>query len=278
MACSNVPANKVWTQPQLADVVYGDPTRPIILNLSRFVDLDELDAEALRQMCRRPRVFSAKTTLIVQNSEQDHVCLILSGIAFRYHFLEGRGRQIFSYLLPGDVCDPHFLISPHSDYGVDLLSDALVAYVPVAELMSIVMAHPRIERAVLRTALLDAAMVRECLVNVGQRGGIERMAHFFCEIVARLRYVGGQEADGSIAFPVTHREIADTLGMTPMNVHRVLQHLRRAGVIAWQRHRLTVLDANLLEFHADFDPGYLHLMSKPTQPRLAAYGSGLLNR
>jgi len=47
------------------------------------------------------------------------------------------------------------------------------------------------EREVLwRDTLIDAAVFREWMVNIGQREAYHRLAHLFCELFVRLKAVG----------------------------------------------------------------------------------------
>ena len=49
------------------------------------------------------------------------------------------------------------------------------------------------------------------------------------------------------------------LGLTSVHVNRVVQNLRRAGLIVWQAGALRIPDLQRLLGVADFDASYLHL-------------------
>jgi hypothetical protein len=74
----------------------------------------------------------------------------------------------------------------------------------------------------------------------------------------RLQAVGLTTAN-SYEFPVTQAELADTLGITTVHANRMLQQLRKDGLITLQGNRLTIMDVNGLQEFAEFDPNYLHL-------------------
>jgi CRP-like cAMP-binding protein len=61
----------------------------------------------------------------------------------------------------------------------------------------------------------------------------------------------------SFGFPMTQGEMADALGISVVHVNRVLQHLRRDGLVALGRGTLLIRDWNGLARAADFDPAYL---------------------
>ena len=81
---------------------------------------------------------------------------------------------------------------------------------------------------------------------------------YFCELLARLQSVG-LVADDGYKFPITQVELADTVGLSPVHVNRVVQGLRRAGLIKLAKSHLTVLDVRGLQKLAGWNPNYLHL-------------------
>jgi CRP-like cAMP-binding protein len=118
--------------------------------------------------------------------------------------------------------------------------------------------YPRIASAFWRETLLDAAIFREWVMNVGRRETYNRMAHVLCELLVRLRAIG--LAEGHFCdLPITQGEFADTLGVTNVHLNRVLQKLRADGLIEPSGERLNILDCNKLKQIGEFDPTYLHL-------------------
>lgn len=244
----------------------------LIDRIGKFVSLEAGDTAAIHHITRHRRQMSAQQTLVHEDRRPDNIYLLLSGIAIRYRYLVDGRRQVFGYLLPGDLCDTHFVISNNCDHHVSLLSDADVALIAPAELMATMVNHPRIERALLMMSLVDAAILRECLLNLGQREAFEKLAHFFCEITARLESTGLVNSDGSFSLPLTQTDLADTMGLTVVHVNRVLRRFRDEGLLCWSRRRVTILDRARLELAADFNDAYLHLGKCRTEPQLCAYG------
>ncbi|QNM81727.1 Crp/Fnr family transcriptional regulator [Sphingomonas sabuli] len=244
----------------------------LLRRFRKFVSLDAADIAAVEHLLRNRRRMQAHEMLVREDSKPDRVYLMTGGIGFRYRFLPDGRRQIFGYLLPGELCDTAFVISNACDHNVGLLCDAEVAVINPAELMTTMVNHPRIERGLLMMALGDAAIMREWLLNLGQRDALHKMAHFFCEMITRLEAAGAVEADGSYALPITQNELADTLGLTVVHVNRTLQRLRHDSVLEWSRRRFKVLDWALLAAVGGFNSNYLALEERPVEPRLNAYG------
>lgn len=237
---------------------------PLVTKLTRFIPLEANAIEAIERFCHTPRAMRAQDILVHDGSRVSCVSLLITGFAYRYKYLPDGRRQILGYLLPGDLCDTHFVINNKSDHNIALLTDASVVMIPNPVLMSTMVEYPQIERALLLVAVAEWAMLREWLLNVGQRPAMQKLAHFFCEIAARLRSLGVNNPDSSYSLPLTQVELADTVGLTTVHVNRVMQRLRRNGIVAWSRGRLVILNQSALERIAGFEDRYLHLA--PTMP------------
>ena len=96
------------------------------------------------------------------------------------------------------------------------------------------------------------------MVNLGQRSAYERLAHLLCELFFRLQAVGLTNAN-SCTLPVTQGDLGDTLGLTLVHTNRMLQDLRRDGLVELKGKHLTILDLSALQRVALFNPSYLHL-------------------
>jgi CRP-like cAMP-binding protein len=71
--------------------------------------------------------------------------------------------------------------------------------------------------------------------------------------------VMGLTKDYSCEIPMTQTDLGDALGLSAVHVNRVLQELRKLGLIKLGSGNLAVLDWEGLKGIGDFDAGYLHL-------------------
>lgn len=94
-------------------------------------------------------------------------------------------------------------------------------------------------------------------MNVGRRSAVVRLAHLLSEISIRLQAIG--LADGArFELPMTQLDIADALGLTPVHVNRVVQQLRRAGLLELRKYSVFLPDLPRLKEFGDFNDLYLH--------------------
>jgi CRP-like cAMP-binding protein len=182
----------------------------------------------------------------------------MSGIACRHKLRASGARQIMAYLVPGDLCDLDVALLDTMDHTITTLSACTIVRIPPETAVDLLEKHPRIARSLRLAQLVDEATLREWLVNIGCRSAIERIAHLFCELLLRLRAVGLAGED-SYELPITQADLGDTTGLSNVHVNRVLQDLRRQGLIELRGKRLKILNLPRLKAMAEFKPNYLHL-------------------
>ena len=237
----------------------------LVLKLSGPADLSEEDRRAVEELCGRVRSFKARHHIIREGDSPKYVHVMMEGWAARYKMLDDGSRQITAFLLPGDFCDMHVAILGEMDHGILAITDAQVALVPSETMEELPRQRPELGRALWWATLVDEAVLRDWIVNIGRRHADKRIAHLFCELHARLKLVGLVEGD-QFDLPLTQEVIADALGLTPVHVNRMLQNLRAEGMIALKRGELRILDIAGLHGFAGFDPNYLH-RGKLARPR-----------
>ncbi len=126
-----------------------------------------------------------------------------------------------------------------SNYSFAALSDVVVSSMSVPCVMKLFEKFPRVAAAILWSASRDEAMVIEHLVNVGRRSAIERVAHCLLELRQRLHLVG-LASESQFECPLTQYDLADSLGLSPIHVNRVLRYLREEGLLTVKSHTVIV--------------------------------------
>lgn len=252
----NAPASSHSSRPAGDD----GSLSPLVTKLQCLVQLSSADAAALEGIARNPRHFHAEQILISEGVPLGQLHLIVEGFGYRYKILASGRRQILGYLIPGDVCGLDFADTDKPDHSVALMSDSLIAGISVQELRALRSSRSAVDQAFSAAALVDQAILREWLLNVGQRSAFERLSHFFCEMSVRLGAIGHVNEDGSFDLPLNQVALADTTGLTTVHINRTLQRLRKDGLIELRRHRLMIPDPKRLAAVAGFDEEYLNIM------------------
>lgn len=203
------------------------------------------------------RSIRARRDIIREGDSPDHVHLVMEGWACRYKILDDGARQITAFLIPGDFCDTHITLFAHMDHSIGAITDSKVAFISRATMAELT-DRPAIARAFWWGSLVDEAVLRAWIVNLGRREALDRVAHLICELHARLRHVGLID-EGSFEMPLTQEEIGDALGLTSVHVNRTMRRLHEAGLMTVKHRRLVIHDVAALHKLAGFNPDYLHL-------------------
>jgi CRP-like cAMP-binding protein len=231
---------------------------PLARKLRGFSDLLPPDLATLNAMIADTVRHPAHADLIQEGDRPSHVIIMLEGWAFRYKVLADGRRQIMAFLLPGDLCDPHVFILDRMDHSIGLLTDARLAFIPKETIIDLTDRHPHVARGFWWSSLVDEAVLRHWLLNVGQRDAYDRIAHLFCELWDRLTQVGLRTGN-QLEMPLTQEQLGDTMGLTGVHINRMIKRMREDGLIELQHRSLRILDIQRLREIADYDPTYLHL-------------------
>jgi len=229
-----------------------------VRKLECYHALSESDAELIINATSSTRIVGRRTELIREGEATNKVHVILDGFACRYKILANGARQIFAYLVPGDICDLHVARLDEMDQTVATLSDCTISEIRRPTILDIVAERPALTRAFWWTMLVDEAVLREWITNLGSRNAEIRIAHLFCEIHARLDAVG-LVADGMFELPLTQQELGETVGLSVVHVNRSLKTLRERGLATFRKHSVEIPQIKRMRQFSDFNPNYLHL-------------------
>ncbi len=246
-------------------VIESESGNPLRRKLAAHVELTSGDVRELDGLAAGARRYPAQTPLLHQSDIPESAILVLDGFACRYKFLPNGRRQITAYLLPGDLFELDLDFRLPLDCALGTLTACRLALIPRPEYEDLIRRRPRIARALQMARLTEAATLREWITNLGSRSGPERLAHFLCEMLLRLRTTG-LASENQYSFPITQADLADTLGMSCVHVNRVLQKLRRDGLIELSGRRLTILRPEGLKSLAEYDGSYLKPAATPLRP------------
>lgn len=203
-------------------------------------------------------IFEADQDIVREGDRPSQCFALLDGFVSTYKTTRTGKRQVMAFHVPGDVPDIQSLHLTVLDNSISAIGLCRIGFIQHDAIRHLMRAHPRLEAVFWRSTLIDAALVREWMLNVGRREAFARMAHLFCELITRLEVVG-LSSDHTCLLPMTQPELADALGITSVHVNRTLRDLKEAGLVTRHGRRITVDDWDGLKTAAEFDPSYLHL-------------------
>jgi CRP-like cAMP-binding protein len=232
---------------------------PLIRKLGVASALPNDDVELLRSVRITVRNLAPGEDLVRAGQVSHISALVLSGMVCRYNMLGTGTRQIMSFHISGDIPDLQSLFIERMDHTVAAIGSATMGLMPHEDLERVFRKSFNLASLMWRETLIDAAIFRQWIANIGGRPALAAMAHLFCEMITRAKAVGLVNGGNSYRLTLTQQDIGDALGLSIVHVNRTIRKLRELGCIAWEPGLLTVLDWDALSEAGDFDPSYLHM-------------------
>jgi CRP-like cAMP-binding protein len=233
-----------------------DATRYAELLIRRFSQLAPLSAEEtalVASLASCPQELPAGTELIHEGEPLDRPRLLLAGWACRDRTLPDGRRQIFEFILPGDMFGQSVrprAMAPANSLALTpvVVADASALRVAIAKQAD---RYTGLAEACSAMTGLEEAHLFSQLMRVGLQTAYERMAHFILEIHQRLRAVG-LAGDTTVAIPLTQEIMADALGLSVVHLNRTLQQLRRDRLLEFKSGIVRLLQPERLAQIANF--------------------------
>ena len=233
------------------------PAERLVQKLKLSNPLSAAESKAIERLPIIIKKIPAHTFVVREGGRPHQCCLLIEGVVCRSKTTDTGKRQILSIHIAGDIPDLQSLHLHVMDHDLTTLQSCTIGLIPHDALRALTREHPLITEALWRDTLIDAAVFREWIVNVGRRPAATRLAHLLAEIGTRLQRMGLAAGD-RFELPMTQLDIADALGLTSVHVNRVIQELRHAGLLELRKHSVFLPDLPRLKELGDFNDLYLH--------------------
>jgi CRP-like cAMP-binding protein len=236
----------------------GLPSSRLITRLRCVTDISEATERLIALLPVSVRNYAPSDVIVAQGAKASNCVLVLDGFVAREKAANVSDRQIISFYVPGDIPDASTLHLARMDHSLIAIGPVVVGFIPHEALHAAISQSSELLHALWRETLIDAAVLRQWVVNLGQRESVARVAHVLCELTMRLCAVGLLR-DASLSIPWTQADVADATGMTAIHANRVIQDLRSRGLVQWEGKHVKILRWEPLVDVAGFSADYLHL-------------------
>ncbi|SED09950.1 Crp/Fnr family transcriptional regulator [Bradyrhizobium erythrophlei] len=232
----------------------------LIARLQAVSGLAQEELAVLNALPHTVRKLDDRESILREGDGAFNCVVLISGFLYRRKIVGDRS-QILSLHVPGDIPDLMTLYLPTMDHDLISVGQSIVGTVPHAALRAMFDKQPSLVHTFWRETLIDAAIFRHWVGNLGALDALHRVAQLFCELAVRLEFVGLLNRD-SFAFPLTQADIGSACGLSTVHTNRTLQALRRKGLLEWRGEMVTLPNRGDLEALADFNADYLQRSSK----------------
>lgn len=179
--------------------------------------------------------------VIIDGTPQKPRCYTLfSGWAVRCRLLPGGQRHVVGILLPGDTIGLHAALCGVSDEIVEAVTDVTFCVLHVGKLRELFSVKGLADR-IARMLAWENLQLANRLAVTGACSARVSLAHLICDLHARLAQ--RRLAQGlSFKLPLSLKQLAEVLGLTPVHLHRVLRGFRKDELFVLENKTVTILD------------------------------------
>lgn len=194
--------------------------------------------------------------VVVAGKHYESLFINHDGWLFRYKILPHGDRQILDFILPGQVFGMQACFFNTALYSVATITDASLSTIPFDLIDSEFEQKPGLAKSLFWSAVSEAAILGEHLINTARRSAYERVSHLLLELFVRLKAVGLTD-NFSFHMPLTQELIGDALGLTTVHVNRTMRALREDKLIEIDGKSVTLVDFEALCLLSNFENVYL---------------------
>ncbi|MCW5774316.1 MAG: cyclic nucleotide-binding domain-containing protein [Rhodospirillaceae bacterium] len=171
--------------------------------------------------------FDRNETIYYEGDEAEACYKVVSGMVRLCKLTEDGRRQITAFLMPGDMFGWTDL-ETHS-FSAEAVTEARVEKVSRARIEDGMRTNPAMGRGFLSMISSQLAAAHDHLLLLGRMTAAERIAWFLLDLSKRAKAAGMKA--GALDLVMNRKDIADYLGLTIETVSRMLNQMKRKGLI-----------------------------------------------
>ncbi|MFC4597988.1 Crp/Fnr family transcriptional regulator [Cohnella hongkongensis] len=210
-----------------------------------FHDLTPQELERVEEITIS-RSAARRATVFTEGSEKEAVFFIQNGLVKTYKTDENGHEQIVSFLKSGDMF-PHtgfFNQNPYPATAEAIVDTRLLA-IPVRSFERLMMNHPAITIKIMRVMGDKIRELQEKLQVLSGQDVKHRVLSFLLQLAEQHGDI--QDNKITINLPMTHQEIANSIGTTRETINRLLNQFNKEELLQIERGRIVIIDLEALK-------------------------------
>jgi len=225
-----------------------------------FGELELKHLDKARVLRSAQVIYEAGEYLYHEGDIPEKAFTVYKGWIILFKDMKNGDRQILRFALPGDFL--FYKVGKHKvvDHSAIAVSETTLCAFPIDRFRETIAELPELAFAI--TSVMDRTAQRchSVLTTIASHSAETKIAFLLLSLFIREVYLNPTNTDCA-PFPITQEDIADTLGLTSIHVNRVMQSLRKRGLIECKNRCLRVPDKDALAEIAKISiPELEHLM------------------
>jgi CRP/FNR family nitrogen fixation transcriptional regulator len=199
-----------------------DPSANLLKALAQANDR-QLVNRALCALRRGPVRYHRNNVIVCEGDPTDYMFLVVSGTVRTCRTYETGTRSIIAFYLPGDLLG--WTNAAKHSLSVEAATDAIILFLKRSVLLSVASQEKGFANTLLAATTNELLRAQEHALLMG-KDATYRLAAFLTDLWARLG------KPDYLDLPMSHRDIADHLGLTIETLSRAITRMERAGIVA----------------------------------------------
>jgi CRP/FNR family transcriptional regulator len=233
-----VPSNPFPNPVQVSSFTGASPWRAAAGGPVRL--LSHHQRQQLSKNC--PPITWPKQTLVYrERTRRDAVYVIEEGVLKAFRQLPGGKCPIVAFLYPEDV----FGLAADERYvnSTQTITPVKAVRIPIGRFREVLARDSELELRILCKITHELRLAQRHAITIGRHDSVGRLAMFLQHLSDRF----GQTHRGPLELPMTRRDIAAYLNLSPETLSRACRRLERHGIVDFVgRHSVRVLDRTQL--------------------------------
>jgi len=231
----------------------GHHIRDMLRQIELFRDLTEDGLHQLASITLR-RSFGEKETVFTEGTEVETIWFVAGGLVKTFKTDESGRERIVSILREGDMF-PHTVLFGDQPYpaSAETIAPSVLLAMPKRAFEYFLERHPGPMRRIVRAMSDKIVELQKRLQEAGAFDALDRGLRFLADLAEHC----GERRGGAIhiRMHLTHQDIANAIGTSRETVSRMLNRLKREGVLEARRTGIVILDPEALRRQIGADGG-----------------------
>ena len=225
-----------------------------------FGELEMVHLDKARALRSAQVIYEAGEYLYHEGDTPEKAYTVYKGWVILFKDMQDGQRQILRFALPGDFLCYKVGNNKVFDHSAIAVSEATLCAFPIDRFLDTISQLPELAFAISSITDRTTQRCHTVLTTIASHPAETKIAFLLLSLF--IREVALNPADSEcVPFPITQEDIADALGLTSIHVNRVLQALRKDGLIECKNRCLRVHDIIALADRAKISlPEIEHLM------------------
>jgi len=216
----------------------------MLKGIPMFRDLSDEELDELHRVSAE-RLYLKKSVVFHEGSSKEAVYFIKEGLVKTYKTDSNGNEQIVSILQQGEMF-PHTGFFNPDPYPAtaETIVDTTLLVIPVKAFEHLVQETPAMAMKIMRVMSEKIKELQEKIQELAGQDVQDRTISFFIKLAEQY---GKEQGDMIVIhLPMTHQDIANVIGTSRESVNRMLNQLRKEGIMETDRQGFVVHDLQAL--------------------------------